>query len=119
MFPQGGEQGFRVRGIHFDGDGARVVIDIKDLFPGLASVERPEDAALLVRSIRMTEAGNEHDVGIRRMNDETTHLLDVSESDMLPSVAAVGRFEDAVADAEVGPVQSFAGADVEDVRMRR
>jgi hypothetical protein len=67
----------------------------------------------------MTEACHEHDVRIPRMDDDTAHLLNVLESDMLPRVAAVGRFEDPVADAEIGAVQALTGPDVEDVWVRR
>src|SRR5947209_17558195 len=38
---------------------------------------------------------------------------------MLPGLAAVGGFVDAVADGEVGPLESFAAADVDDVGIRR
>jgi hypothetical protein len=53
------------------------------------------------------------------MNDEAAYLLHVAEAHVFPRLAAVGRFEDPVADAEIGSVQALAGADVEDVRMRR
>ena len=53
------------------------------------------------------------------MDDDAADLLDVAETDVRPGAAAVGRLEDAVADAEVGTVQAFAASDVEDVGMRR
>jgi len=38
---------------------------------------------------------------------------------VLPARAPIGRLEDAIADRQVRPVKSLAGADIDDVGMRR
>ncbi len=67
----------------------------------------------------MTEPGDEDDLRVRRMDDDAADLLDVGQTDPRPGFAAVGRLEDAVADAEIRPVEAFAGADVDHLGMRR
>src|SRR5262249_36600257 len=89
-----------------------------DLFPGSTTVDGTEDPTLVVGSVGMPHPRDEHDVRISRMDDDAADLLDVSETDVLPGAPAVDRLEDPVADAEVGPVQSLAAADVDDVRVR-
>ena len=51
------------------------------------------------------------------MNDQAPHLLHVREPDVDPCGAAIDRLEDPVADAEIRAVQTFTGADVQDVRV--
>jgi len=63
----------------------------------------------------MSEPGDEHNVRVRGMDDQSPDLLHVSKSDVLPRLAAVGRLEDAVTDAEVRTMEPLAGADVDDV----
>ena len=67
----------------------------------------------------MPHACDEDDAGVRGMHHEASNLLDIREADVLPGPAAVGRLEDAVADAEVRPVQALAAADIQHVGMRR
>src|SRR5207247_4072867 len=99
--------------------GAGVAIDVQHFLPSAAAVNGAKDAAFFVGTVRMSHRGHEHDVGIRGVDDDAAHLLDVGKADVLPRAAGVGGLEDPVADTEVGPVQSFAAADVHDVGVRR
>ena len=92
--------------------------------PGLAAIERAENAALGIRTIRMPEGGDENAVRILGIDEDRSNLLRVAQSaitlsQMLPSAARVGRFVDTVAYGKIRPAQAFAAADINRVRIRR
>src|SRR5205823_2900872 len=93
-------------------DGAGVLILICSLLPGSAAIERAKEAALGVRAVRVPEDGDENAIGIARVNGDGTDLLAVAQAEMLPGLAGVGGFVDAIAGREVGAAQSFAAADI-------
>ena len=57
-------------------------------------------------------------IGVARIDRDLRDLLAVAQAEMRPGFARVGRFVDAVADREIGAMQSFAAPDVNDVRIR-
>ena len=57
--------------------------------------------------------------GIARVDGDLRDLLAVAQAEMRPGLAGVGGFVDAVADREIGTLQSLAAADVDDVRIGR
>ena len=57
--------------------------------------------------------------GIARVDDDLRDLLAVAQAEVRPRLAGVGGLVDAVAGREVGALQPFAAADVDDVRVRR
>ena len=63
----------------------------------------------------MAEHGDEEAVGIARVDEDGGDLLGVAESEVTPRLAGVGGFVHAVADGEIGALQAFAAADVDDV----
>ncbi len=65
----------------------------------------------------MAEDGGEDAVGIARIDDDLRDLLAVAKAEVDPGAAGVGRFVDAVADGEVGPLEAFARSDVDDVGL--
>jgi len=75
--------------------------------------------ALDIRAIRMSERGDEHAVGVFRIDDDGGDLLSVAQAHVFPGFAAVGRFVDAIADTQVGPLQALAAADVNHIGVRR
>ena len=85
----------------------------------LPAVGRSKDAALLVRAVRMPEHGDEQPVRVARVDDDLRDLLAVAQAEMRPGRAGVDRLVDAVAGGEVGPLQAFAAADVDDARIGR
>src|SRR5262249_20200797 len=80
---------------------------------------RSENAALLVRAVRMTERGHEHAIRVARIDDDVRDLLGVAQTEMRPRLAAVGGSVDAVADRQVGTRDAFAAADVHDAGIGR
>ncbi len=70
----------------------------EDALEALAAVGRAEDAALLVRAVRMAERGDEQAIRVARIDGELGNLLRVAEAEMRPRRAGVGGFVDAVAD---------------------
>src|SRR6187401_1271925 len=99
MLPEHAINHLRIRGIELHLDAARVLVHVEDFLPRGAAVRRAEDPALRVRSVWMAEASDEHDVWILRMDHKAPDLLHVAETDLLPRRSAIGRLEDAVADA--------------------
>src|SRR5205085_6909428 len=87
------------------------------LLPGGAAIERAKEAALGVRAVRMAEHSDKNAVGIARINGDGTDLLAVAQAEMLPGLAGVGGFVDAIAGREVGAAQSFAAAHVNNFRI--
>ena len=67
----------------------------------------------------MSEHGDEQPVRIARVDDDLRDLLAVAQAQMRPRRAGVGGLVDAVAGGEVRPLQAFAAADVDDVRIGR
>ncbi len=68
--PHRGEQRLRISRVHHDVDGACVRVDEEHLAPRLAAVRRAIDAALLLRAVAVTLRRDEHDVGVRRVDDD-------------------------------------------------
>ena len=91
----------------------------KRLGPGLAAISRAEDAALLVRPVRMAQSGYEYDVRVARIDEDLRDLLRIGKSDRLPARAAVARPEHTDALRDVGAHVGLAGADVDRLRRRR
>ena len=98
---------------------SRVLVAVEDLLEGPAAVLRPEDAPLGVRAVGMAEGGDEDPVGVLGVHDDHGNLLGVAQAQVLPGLAAVRGAVDAVAGGEVGPLQAFAAAHVDHLRIRR
>src|SRR5205823_3427662 len=117
--PQRRIDGLRVRRIDGHFDAARVLVAVQDLVERLAAIGGAENAALGVRSVRVAEDGDEEAVRIVRVDGDGRDLLAIAQTEVRPRRAGVGGLVDAVAGGEVGALQPFAAADVEDVRIRR
>ena len=59
--------------------------------------------------------GDEEAFRIVRIDDDAGDLLRVAEAEMRPGLSRVGRFVHAVANSEVGTLQAFAAADINNV----
>ena len=99
--------------------GADAVVDVEDLLPRLAAVDRPEDAALLVPREQVPHRRDVDDVRLRRVNDDARDVVRVGQAHELPGRAGVGRLEDALARVRRSRVRLLAGAHPDDVRVRR
>src|SRR5215472_7740474 len=87
--------------------------------PGVASIDRLVDTALLVWPPQMANGGDIHDVGIVRIDDDAADMLGVFEAHVLPGLAAVQRSINAVAPGGALAVIRLAGAGPNDVWIRR
>src|SRR5437588_6869669 len=66
----------------------------------------------------MTGDGDEKPIRISRIDRELRNLLSIAQSQMGPGFSGVSRFVDAVADGQIGSMQTFAAADVNHVWIR-
>src|ERR1700738_5309696 len=57
-------------------------------------------------------------IRVFRIDENRRDLLRVSQAQMRPSRPGGGRFVDAVAGRKIRPLQAFAAADIDDVRVR-
>jgi hypothetical protein len=116
--PQRGVDDRRILRIddHVRAAGVRVLVE--HALEGLAPVERAEDAALLVGPVRMPEHGDEEPLRIARVDGDLRDLLPVAQAEVAPGPARVHRSVDSVAGGEVGALQAFSAADVDDVGVR-
>ncbi len=84
-----------------------------------AAIERAIDAAFGVRSVRVAQHGNEKSLRIIRIDGHPGDLLPVAQTEMRPRLPAVDRLIDAVADGEIGALQSLAAAGINNSRIAR
>src|SRR6185295_14756931 len=89
----------------------------ESLLPGLAAIRGAEDAALGVGAEEVTLGGDQHDVGVARIDPHAADVAAVGEAAVLPCLAAVGGAIDAVAGGDVPAGGDLAGADVENGRI--
>ena len=109
----------RVRRIHREVDDTRLVADVKDLLPALASVLRAKDPALFARPEDVPQRGDVHQFRIARVNADLADLPRLAKTDVLPGLARVGGLVDAVADGDVPARTGRARSHVDHVRIRR
>ena len=106
----------RSRGSMREVDAAGHVVDVEHLAPGPAAVGRLEHAAFSVAAPEVPHRTDVHRLRIARVDDDGADLLGGLEAEVLPRLAAVDRFVDAVAE----PVRLARGrlsrADPDDVR---
>src|SRR5229473_4217189 len=118
--PQHRVNRLRVRGIESEIGGAGVFVLVENFLESLSPVGGAENAALGVGAVRMALGGDENAVGIFRVDEDRGDLLRVVEVlQMRPGFSSVGRFVDTIAGREIGALQSFAAADIDDVRIGR
>src|SRR5467141_3079378 len=118
--PQHRVNRLRIRGIESKVGGASVLILVEDFLERLAAVGRTENAALGVRAVGMSFGGDKNAVGIFRVDEDRGDLLGVAEVwQMRPGFSGIGGFVYAIAGREIGALQSFATAHVNNVRIGR
>ena len=96
---------------------ARVLVQKENLLPCLAAVGRLEHPAFGVRSPQMSRGGDERDIGIARMNGDTTDVMRIGETDPFPRRAGVGRLVHAVAPRRALTIICLARPHPHDVRV--
>ncbi len=117
--PQGCVQNVRVRGIHGQRRRAGIRIFIQNLGPGCAAVDGLEDAALLVRSVLVSERRDVRNLGIARIDDDRADLTRIFKAAMRPGLPGIVGNVHTIAVSDVRTHVRFAAADVDDVRRAR
>src|SRR5271167_4207832 len=118
--PHRGVDDVGIRRIDLDIGPAGVLVLGNDSLPGFSTVGRAIDSTFFTGAIRVAEHGSKNTIGIARIDGQRGNLLSVDEAaEMSPGFAGVGGLVDAVADGEIGAVQSLAAADIDDVGVRR
>ena len=98
---------------------AGFVVLVENFLPGSAAIGRPENAAFLVRTIRMSQRGDKSNVRILWMDNHRANVPRVFQSDVLPGPAAVERFVDAIAVRNIAANARLARANINNVVVRR
>ena len=99
--------------------GAGVFVLVEHLLKRATTISGAEHTALGIRTIRVTEDGDEEAVGVGRINRNGRDHLTVFQSELLPRASGVGGLVDAVADRQVGTNNAGACPHIDDVGIRR
>ena len=99
--------------------GARVFVLVQHTLKRRATIERSEDAAFRIRSVRMAERCDEQPVRIFRVDVDHRDHLRFAQSQVRPRFSVVDRLVHAVADRQVRADDAGAAAHVDDVRIGR
>src|SRR5713101_485609 len=95
--------------------GASNAVFVQNFLPGFAAIGGTEDSAIFIGAEAMPQSGDEHDVWIARIDQNTGDVAGVFEADVLPGFSAVGGFVHSVAVGDVGVNAIHAAADVNNV----
>ena len=117
--PHAGVEDARVARVHHEIRRADGIIDEQHAVPRPAAVGRAIDAALRLRSIRVTQRRDVDDVGIRGVHDDASDPARVLETGAGPGLSRVRRFEHAPADGNVAADEGLAGSGPDDIRIGR
>ena len=115
LFPHGGVDRIGIGWIDVDVVATGVLVLREHLLKRLSAIGRAIDAALLIRSVGMSQRGHEEPVGILGIDGDARNLLRIAQSEVHPRPASVDRLVDAVARRKVGPVKPLATPDVDHV----
>ena len=114
----GREDRVRVRRVHGEVDGARVLVDVEHPLPRVAAVPGSEHAALLVRPPKVADRRYVDDVRVARVDEHAGDVLRRLQPLVRPRVAAVRRLVDAVPPRRGLPVLGLARPHPHEVRVR-
>src|SRR4029079_19207 len=117
LLPERRIDNVRIRRVDADIVAARVLVFVEHLLEGAAAVGRSEKAARGVGTVRVAERRDEKTIGIARVDVNHRDHLRVAQAEMRPCASGVHRLVDTVADGEIGPDDSGARPDVDDVRI--
>ena len=113
--PEDGVDGLGIARVEGEVHGAGALVLVEHFLPGLAAIGGAEDAALRIWTVGVAEHGDEEAVRIARVHEDGGDLLSVAQSEVTPRLAGVSGFVHAVADGEIGTLEAFAAAYVDDV----
>ena len=113
------EQRLGLGGMHLDVNDACLIVDEEYLLPALAAVDGLVETSILAGPVEPAQCADVDDVGILGVDFNAADLKALGESHVLPGLAAIGRFVDAVAVGDRVARVIFAGADPDDIAVRR
>ena len=113
-----GDERAGARRIHGDVADAGIVVDEENVCPRSAAVRCFIDAAIFRRTPEVSFGSNVHDIRIDRTDHDASDVHRLVQSHVLPRVAAVGRFVNAVAPRRALAIVRFAAADPDDRWIR-
>src|SRR6266480_5067273 len=90
--PKRGEDNVGIVRVEDNMDAAGIFVFRQDFRPGLATVTRAKNPALLVLTEGLAQRRHEHNVGILGMNNERADLAAIFQSNILPSPSGIDRF---------------------------
>src|SRR5262249_25519795 len=115
----GGVQRARLARVNGHVDEAGLLVEELDLGPGPAAVAGLVQPALGVWRPDVAQGRDVDDVRFLGMNHDPANVPSVAQAGVVPGLAAVGRFVNAVAIADAVARVGLAGADIEDIGIGR
>ncbi len=115
--PQRSVQNARIRRIEDHIDRAGLVIFVENFLPGLAAICRAKHSPLGVRSICVPQRRDENNVGILRMDGESSDMARVFQADKVPCFSRIGTLVHAVALQDVVANAGLTCPHIHDVRI--
>ena len=119
LMPQRGVNRVRIFRIDADVVTAGVFVLIKNLLERCAAVDGAENSALGIGTVRMSQGRDKKPVRIPRIDFNIGNHLRIAQPKVRPGFARVGRFVHPVAGGQIGPYDSRAAADVNNVGIGR
>ena len=104
--------------VECDVDAPGILILVEDLFPIFAAIYCAENPALCVRPIRVAQRSHKNDVRIVRIDDDFADGATVVQADVLPGLACVQRFVDAISLRDIAAQAGLAGTNVNRIVVR-
>src|ERR1700730_7420919 len=100
-------------------DAASVLIFAQHFGPRFSAIGRSKNSALRIRSKRMTESGDQNNVGISWIDNQRPDLPRIFQTDVFPRFPGIDRFVNTDPVGGISANRPFARASVHDVVVRR
>src|ERR1700730_3369884 len=117
--PKGREDNVRIVRIENNVDAAGVLILTQYFGPRLSAISRSKNSTLRIRPKRMTESGDQNNVGISWIDNQRTDLPRIFQTDVFPRFPGIDRFVNTDPAGGISANCPFARARVHDVVVRR
>src|SRR5262249_52794079 len=100
-----------IRRIHYQLGRPRVFIGRQDATPGQATISGFVNATLAARAPEACQRGDVDDIVVYRVNNDARDVFGSVQSHILPGLAAISRFINAVAPRRALPIVVLTAAD--------
>ena len=109
-FVGSGVERIAIAWIHHQVDRAGIGVDRQTMRPRQSAVHRLKNAALLIGTPQMPQRRDVHHVRIPRIDTNSSDVLRIFETQVLPVLAAIGGFVNSIAPGNTGSRVGFSGA---------